>query len=149
MGERQFFTIKGKKATPEELDQLMETGDSESLLHDAVQQQGRKEIMDTVSDIQERHEAVREMERKLLELHQIFLDMAALVDQQGEMLDNIEANVSKSVNYMKDGTQALKEARSKQKSSRKWMVCAIVLMLIIVVVILATVVKPWESGDAR
>jgi hypothetical protein len=44
---------------------------------------------------QERHDAFKELERKLLELHQVFLDMAVLVEAQGEMLDNIEANVGK------------------------------------------------------
>lgn len=34
-----------------------------------------------------------ELERSLMELHQIFLDMAVLVEAQGEMLDNIEAQV--------------------------------------------------------
>ena len=37
--------------------------------------------------------AVLELERSLMELHQIFLDMAVLVEAQGEMLDNIEAQV--------------------------------------------------------
>ena len=42
-------------------------------------------------EIQERHAAVRELERSLLDLHQVFLDMAVLVEAQGEMLDNIES----------------------------------------------------------
>jgi Syntaxin len=46
-----------------------------------------------LAEIQERHEAVKELERSLLDLHQIFLDMAVLVEAQGEMLDNIEAQV--------------------------------------------------------
>lgn len=52
------------------------------------------QVLDTLAEIQERHEAVKELERSLLDLHQIFLDMAVLVEAQGEMLDNIEAQVS-------------------------------------------------------
>ncbi len=44
-----------------------------------------------MAEIQERHEAVKELEKSLLDLHQIFLDMAVLVEAQGEMLDNIGA----------------------------------------------------------
>ena len=33
---------------------------------------------------------MKDLERQLLGLHQIFLDMAVLVEAQGEMLDNIE-----------------------------------------------------------
>jgi syntaxin 1B/2/3 len=48
-------------------------------------------VADTLAEIQERHEAVKELEKSLLDLHQIFLDMAVLVEAQGEMLDNIGA----------------------------------------------------------
>ena len=43
-----------------------------------------------MQEIQERASAVKDLERQLLGLHQIFLDMAVLVEAQGEMLDNIE-----------------------------------------------------------
>jgi hypothetical protein len=51
------------------------------------------QILDTIAEIKERHDAVRDIEKKLLELHQIFLDMAVLVEAQGELLDNIETQV--------------------------------------------------------
>ena len=54
-------------------------------------------MQDTLAEIEERGEAVRELEKSLLDLHQIFLDMAVLVEAQGEMLDNIEAQVSLAV----------------------------------------------------
>lgn len=52
------------------------------------------QVLDTLAEINERHEAVKELEKSLMELHQIFLDMAVLVEAQGEMLDNIEQQVS-------------------------------------------------------
>uniref|UniRef100_A0A7C8ZXW8 t-SNARE coiled-coil homology domain-containing protein n=1 Tax=Opuntia streptacantha TaxID=393608 RepID=A0A7C8ZXW8_OPUST len=52
--------------------------------------------MDTLAEIQERHDVVRDVERKLLELQQIFLDMAVLVNAQGELIDNIESQVKSS-----------------------------------------------------
>jgi t-SNARE complex subunit (syntaxin) len=50
----------------------------------------RTQVLDTVQEIAERASAVKDLERQLLGLHQIFLDMAVLVEAQGEMLDNIE-----------------------------------------------------------
>ncbi|GKA59740.1 RNA-directed DNA polymerase, eukaryota, reverse transcriptase zinc-binding domain protein [Tanacetum coccineum] len=52
-----------------------------------------EEVVDTLAEIQERHDAVIEVERKILELQQIFMDLAILVDAQGEMLDSIETHV--------------------------------------------------------
>lgn len=51
------------------------------------------QALDAMAEIQERHEAVKDLEESLADLHQIFLDMSVLVDAQGEMLDNIEQQV--------------------------------------------------------
>lgn len=59
--------------------------------------QGRGRVIDTLAEIQERHRAVKDLEQSLLELHQMFLDMAVLVEAQGEMLDNIEKQVRQGV----------------------------------------------------
>jgi hypothetical protein len=55
------------------------------------------QLLDTLNEINERHEAVKELNKSLLELHQMFLDMAVLVEQQGVMLDNIEKQARLSV----------------------------------------------------
>ncbi|CAK7341457.1 unnamed protein product [Dovyalis caffra] len=102
-------------------------------------------IMDTLAEIQERHDAVRELERKLLELQQIFLDMAVLVDAQGDLLDNIESQVSNAVDHVQSGNVALQKAKKLQRNSRKWMCIAIIILLIIVVIIVVAVIKPWSN----
>jgi t-SNARE complex subunit (syntaxin) len=39
-------------------------------------------VLDVLAEIQERNRAVKDLEQSLLELHQIFLDMAVLVEAQ-------------------------------------------------------------------
>ncbi|KAF3651413.1 hypothetical protein FXO37_18006 [Capsicum annuum] len=145
--ERRVFT--GAKAFEFEIstiDRLIETGDSEQIFQKAIQQQGRGQIMGTLAEIQERHDAVRELERKLLELQQIFMDIAVLVDAQGDMLDNIETQVSTAVDHVQSGTTALQKAKKLQRNSRKWMCFAIIILLIIVVIIVVGVLKPWNNN---
>ncbi|GAB2295767.1 hypothetical protein Dimus_029922 [Dionaea muscipula] len=146
--ERRVYTVTGRYADEETIDRLIETGDSEQIFQKAIQEQGRGQITDTLAEIQERHDAVREVERKLLELQQIFLDMAVLVDAQGDMLDNIESQVSSAVDHVSQGNDALQKAKTLQKNSRKWMCIAIIILLIIVAVIVVGVVKPWQSKGA-
>ncbi|KQK15931.1 hypothetical protein BRADI_1g25880v3 [Brachypodium distachyon] len=95
--ERRIFTVTGTKPSEEVVDNLIETGSSEQIFEKAIQGIGRGQIMATVEEIQERHDVVMDIEKKLLELQQIFTDMAALVDAQGEILDNIESQVSTSL----------------------------------------------------
>ncbi|XP_075639023.1 syntaxin-132-like isoform X2 [Castanea sativa] len=68
--ERRVFTVTGTRADEETIERLIETGDSEQIFQKAIQEQGRGQIMATVAEIHERHDAVREVERKLLDLQQ-------------------------------------------------------------------------------
>ncbi|CAN8298685.1 unnamed protein product [Cochlearia groenlandica] len=146
--ERRIFTVTGQRPDEDTIDELIETGDSEQIFQKAIQEQGRGQVMDTLAEIQERHDAVRDLEKKLLGLQQIFLDMAVLVDAQGEMLDNIESQVSNAVDHVQSGNTALQRAKSLQKNSRKWMCIAIIILLIVVAVVVVGVLKPWKNKSA-
>ncbi|XP_057468016.1 syntaxin-132-like [Actinidia eriantha] len=146
--ERRVYTVTGTRADEETIDRLIETGDSEQIFQKAIREQGRGQIMDTLAEIQERHNAVREVEKKLLELQQIFMDMAVLVDAQGDMLDNIESQVSSAVDHVQSGNTALQKAKKLQRNSRKWMCIAILILLIIIAVIVLGVLKPWSKNGA-
>ncbi|XP_078433163.1 syntaxin-132-like [Wolffia australiana] len=143
--ERRVFTVTGNRPDEDTIDNLIETGNSEQIFQKAIQEQGRGQVMDTLAEIQERHDAVREIERRLLELQQIFLDMSVMVEAQGDLLNNIESQVSSAVDHVQSGTTALRKAKKLQKSSRKWMCIAIFILLIIVAIIVVAVVKPWAS----
>jgi len=146
--ERRYFTVTGSEAREEDIERLIETGESETMFQNALLERGRGQIMDTVNEIQERHSAIRELERKLLELNQIFLDMSVLVEAQGEMIDNVASHVAKSVVYVQQGHVELRRAREHQKSTRKWACCISVILLIVLIAILLPVLKPWKSGSA-
>ena len=105
----------------------------------------RAQVLDTVAEIQERHSAVKDLERQLLGLHQIFLDMAVLVEAQGEMLDNIETQVSKANEFVNQGNKALTSAKALQKDTRKYMCCALMMLLSICVIVVIAVIKPWKN----
>ncbi|KAI4350350.1 hypothetical protein L6164_004812 [Bauhinia variegata] len=145
--ERRVFTVTGTRADEETIDRLIETGDSEQIFQKAIQEQGRGQIMDTLAEIQERHTAVREVEKKLLDLQEIFLDLAVLVDAQGDMLDNIESQVSSAVDHVQQGNNALIKAKKLQKNSRKWMCIAIIILLIVVIITVVGVIKPWGNKN--
>ncbi|GFQ06285.1 putative syntaxin-131 [Phtheirospermum japonicum] len=136
--ERRVITVTGTRPDEETINQLIETGNSEQIFQKAMQESGHG---------QERHDAVREIEKKLLDLNQIYLDMSVLVEAQGDILDNIESQVSNTVNHVQTGTTSLQKAKKLQKKSRKWMCIAIILLLIIVAVIVVGVLRPWRNGN--
>ncbi|KAJ3681080.1 hypothetical protein LUZ60_015569 [Juncus effusus] len=143
--ERRVFTVTGEQADEETIDRLIESGDSEQIFKNAIQEQGRGQVLGTIAEIQERHDAVKEIEKKIYELQQLFLDLSVMVEHQGEILNDIETQVHNAGEHLQSGTTALQKAKRLQKNSRKWTCIAIIILLIIVLVVLLSL-KPWNWG---
>ncbi|KAL3628137.1 hypothetical protein CASFOL_027183 [Castilleja foliolosa] len=141
--QRRYFTVTGENPDERVLDHLIETGESETFLEKAIREQGRGQVMDTIVEIRERYDAVRDMERSLKELHEVFMDMAVLVESQGEQLDDIESQVNRANSFVRDGTSQLVVARRHQKSTRKWTCWAILILLIIILIVVLSL-RPWR-----
>lgn len=146
--ERRVITVTGTRPDEETINNLIETGNSEQIFQNAIQGTGRGQVLSTVEEIHERHDAVKEIERKLLDLHQIYLDMAVLVEAQGDLLDNIESQVTNTVDHVQSGTTALQTAKKLQRGSRKCMCIATIIILIIAALIVVPIVvkQPWKSN---
>ncbi|MQM18932.1 hypothetical protein Taro_051934 [Colocasia esculenta] len=87
-------TMKGTRPDEEVIDRLIETGNSEQIFQKAIQEMGRgqvhyRRIIDALEEIQER----RNKPGLIQSISQVFMDMAVLVETQGEILDNIECQV--------------------------------------------------------
>jgi len=52
-------------------------------------------------------------------VYQMFVDLALLVNQQGEMLDNIEISLNDSKSYVETGEIELIKAQQLHKAARK------------------------------
>ncbi|XP_068325825.1 syntaxin-112-like [Pyrus communis] len=83
-----------------------------------------------------RHEAVMDIQRSLTKLHQVFLDMAVLVEAQGKDIENIEENVANAGYFISGGTNSLHYA-SQMKKNKKWVywVWAVGLIILMVCII--------------
>jgi len=89
--------------------------------------------------IEERDQAVTEITGQIGEVHQIFQDLAVLVHDQGEMLDDIEANLTRAATRTMDAhTQIVRAERSQRRSRNTW--CFLTLLAAGVVGILLLIV---------
>lgn len=138
--ERRYFTITGENPDEKTVDLLISTGESETFLQKAIQKQGRGRVLETIQEIQERHDAVKDIERNLRELHQVFMDMAVLVQSQGQHLDDIESQVTRANSAVKRGTTELQTARYYQKNTRKWICIGVIVLALILFIIIISVV---------
>ncbi|CAL9144683.1 unnamed protein product [Musa hybrid cultivar] len=146
--ERRYYTVTGDVPDEATVDELVATGEGERFLQRAIEEQGRGRVLDVVAEIREWHGAVAELERSLLELQQVFMDMAVLVEAQGQQLDDIESNVGRAQSFVRHGTEQLGAARQHQKSTRKWSCIAIIIILIIILIIVLSIVLTHTNNSS-
>ena len=145
--ERQVQIVTGEKLSAAELDRIMEAGGSEEVLKAAVEGQGSASsggtaaLREAVLEISVRHDAVKEVTKSLMELQQMFLDMATLVEAQGEALDSIESHVEGAVDHVAHARKELTTAEEIQKNTRKWRLITAGIVALVFLVIFIPVIS--------
>lgn len=129
--------ITGKAKTYEEVEEMLEGGDPAIFTSDIVieTQQARQAL----GDIEARHRDIINLEKSIQELHDMFVDMAMLVESQGEMIDRIEYNVEQAVDFVQSAKSDTKKAVKYQSKARRKKIM-IIICLVVVVAILVTIV---------
>ena len=79
------------------------------------------------------------IEQSMRELNQLFTDLATLVNEQGELMDQVLINVQTSVKYVEKGRKDQQAAKKYMKAGRKKKCWLIILLFIILIFILAPV----------
>ncbi|KAG1656036.1 Syntaxin-1A [Nymphon striatum] len=128
--------ITGKKTTQEEIENMLETGNLQVFTQDIMIE--TQQAKQTLADIEARHNDIIKLENSIRELHDMFMDMAMLVESQGEMIDRIEYNVEHAVDYIETAKQDTKKAVKYQSKARRKKI-AIMICLIILVIVLVSI----------
>ncbi|XP_072029122.1 syntaxin-like isoform X6 [Amphiura filiformis] len=133
--------ITGKSTTTEEVEEMLESGNPSIFTSGIIMD--TQQAKQTLRDIEARHNDIIKLENSIRELHDMFMDMAMLVESQGEMIDRIEFNVEQSVDYVETAKMDTKKAVKYQSKARRKkimiMICCGVLIAIVVIIIISQV----------
>jgi t-SNARE complex subunit (syntaxin) len=99
------------------------------------------EIIGMVKNIEDKYRDIKLLEQNVNLMHRMFLDLAALIHEQGELLNSVEQHVDKAAIYIEKSVKELDKAEKYQKSARYKKCCLLVILLIIVIVIVAPTVS--------
>lgn len=124
--------ITGKTTTDEELEEMLEGGNaavfSAGIMDSKISQQD-------LNEIEARHKDIMRLESSIKELHDMFVDIAMLVENQGGMIERIESNMDQSVGFVERAVADTKKAaKFQQEARRKQMLiacCGIILMVVL------------------
>lgn len=114
------------------VDNLIETGTTS----DIFKGMRLDEASQALDQIKDRHADILKLEQSLMQLHEMFLDMALLVSEQGDMIDRIENSVGKASDYVHKAKKKLDRALELQSAARKKKMCCFIALLILVAVII-------------
>lgn len=131
---RREIKIVDPNIEEEEVDKIIESGKAQDVIKEAL-------ISDNVADqirlIEERHLDILKLEHQVLEIYELFRDLATLVDLQQESLDVIENRIIHAKNYTEKAEVELQEAEEYQKKARARRCCLLLILLGVLVAILA------------
>ncbi|ROI33816.1 Syntaxin-11 [Anabarilius grahami] len=86
--------IVGREVSGDQIEEMLENGQW-NIFNDNVMSEG-KMARSALNQIESRHRDLLELESRLKSLHEVFLDVAMLVEEQGPMTDYILNNVQKT-----------------------------------------------------
>ncbi|XP_077071419.1 syntaxin-19 [Siphateles boraxobius] len=114
--------VSGREVSEEEVDNMMEQGKweifNENILVDA------KITRAQLSEIEQRHKELLNLESNMKDLRDLFLDVFMLVEEQGHRIENIQANVEKTQDYVSDSKEKFTTAaRYKKKNPLRRLCC--------------------------
>ncbi|KAK3866926.1 hypothetical protein Pcinc_027557, partial [Petrolisthes cinctipes] len=133
--------ITGRSVTEDELDDMLESGNVEIFSQGIIMetQQAKQQL----ADIEARHADIIKLENNIKELYELFMNMAVLVESQGEVVDRIENHVCQAQEYVATAKVETAQAVRYQTKARKKMiligVCLAVLLLIVIIIIVVSV----------
>lgn len=107
--------IVGREVTGEEVEEMIETGQWNAFT-DNIMSEG-KTARSALTKIEKRHQELLDLENRIKGIHEIFLDIALLVEEQGPMLTSIQTNVQKTDEHLQEALVKLGRAKRHDKNN--------------------------------
>lgn len=117
------YKIVNPNATEAEIREATADGGDTQIFQQALMNSDRQgQAQSTLRNVQQRHDAIQQIEKTMIELQQLFQDLDAIVVQQEPMVENIEQKAEETHTHMVAGNtevgKAVKSARAARK--KKW-----------------------------
>jgi t-SNARE complex subunit (syntaxin) len=141
--QRQYLIVK-PRATKAELAEL--TKDPEAMKIQVFAMSVKEDSKKTLGQMKNRLQDMQNIEKSILDLNQMFLQMQDLVVSQGEIINRIEYNVDQIEDYTAQAAKNMENALESQKAiqKKKWYIILIVMAIfgiVIVCVLLSVIVN--------
>ncbi|CAF4333679.1 unnamed protein product, partial [Rotaria magnacalcarata] len=142
------LNLSGQGKTNDELEQILESGISEGFGYSSMLDIQQAKL--TLNAIEARQRDIIKLENCIKELHNMFLDLAILVTDQGEMIDCIQHNVSKTIDYVEAAHENINIAeQNKNKANKKKIILIIILFTTFLVILITIFISYFAQKNIK
>jgi len=122
--------LAGAGVTDDQLENMLEQGQGAQLMGHIQIEGDAEQLRATLNDIENRHEMFQNLEKSITELHEMFIDIATLIEAQGEMVNRIDSHVTQAVDYTERAMTDTKKALEYQQAARRKKIMMLLCMMI-------------------
>jgi len=93
-----------------------------------------------LNELKDRHNEFLKIENSIRDVYELFMELQALVEQQGESVDTIARLVENAEDAVHEGAKDLAQAHKYQSNSRRMkLICGLISMIILIVVVVVII----------
>uniref|UniRef100_A0A914WHC1 t-SNARE coiled-coil homology domain-containing protein n=1 Tax=Plectus sambesii TaxID=2011161 RepID=A0A914WHC1_9BILA len=119
-----------------EVDEMLEHGGVQELNFQRLAMSDTNQARQVLADLNARHNDIIKLESSIRELHDMMLDMALLVESQGEVVIRIEQTVGQATEHVVQAKTDVQRADVyKKKSRQKKIILGIIAVAVVAIVI--------------
>ncbi|KAK5104851.1 hypothetical protein LTR62_002777 [Meristemomyces frigidus] len=145
---RQYKIVR-PDATAAELDEVANSAGDVQIFQQALMSADRRgQSQSTLRNVQQRHDAIQQIQRTLEELAQLFQDLDTMVVEQEPMVEQIQQKTEQTQDHVVaanvDMGKAVNSARAARK--KKWIclgICVAIILIIILIVLVYGATQGW------
>jgi len=136
--------IVNPNISEEEINKIM-TGSSDALFSDQVVDR-HTDAKNALMYIQEEHKGLKQLEKSLLELQQLFIDLSAAVESHSTNIEQLEREVGETTIVVQQGVTELAIANEYAATRRRRIAALITTVTFILLTIVALVIAQLYTG---
>ncbi|KAI1402913.1 t-SNARE [Hypoxylon fuscum] len=143
------YRIVNPEATEDEVRQATEADwGNEGVFQTALRTNRTGQASTVLGAVRARHNELQRIEKTLIELAQMFQDLAILVEQQEPMVEQAEQNAENTAKYIDEGNTHVKKGIIHARNRRKWKWWCLFIVILIILVAIAIGVGVAASNGA-
>ena len=140
------IALEGRQLDEEERQKIIEEPQLlEQIYENKLKQKAHRKLISVVQDLEERHQDIKKLQKTVLEVHKMTVEMHLLVKYQGEMIDNIVLNIKNAKNHIDKGNVELDKGKKCMECKKKIKCIIMIVVIAILLIILIPIIVAFAK----